>query len=113
MDKLAEEILELIQGLVVYYLGIHVIYSALIFLLGNIMVDYYELGIFRSPTNIFQKIVNFFTNFFLGSGPFIYRKLERYPWLLRKLYMLVATIFMFLLTIPIYYSIKYLLHLIF
>jgi hypothetical protein len=103
---MAPETLETIHGLLMYFLGIQVIYSFLILVFGNLIYDVYDVGIYHNPSNIFQKTFNFVVNFFFGLGPYIYRRLLKYPWILRKIYMLIATAIMLVISIILYYILK-------
>ena len=49
------ESMELIEGLLSYYLGIQVIFSILVFLLGRVVLDVYETGVYENPKTIFQR----------------------------------------------------------
>lgn len=86
-------------------LTVQVLYSLTIVLLGNIITDYYDLATYKNPKTLYQKTITFIINIFFGLGPFVYGKLLKYSWLLRKLYMLVATFLMAIISIPLYYFI--------
>jgi hypothetical protein len=79
-------------------------YALTILLLGNVMVEYYEWGTYEKPETLYQKSVNTFFVTFMGIGPFIYKKLLRNNWFVRKLLMVV---FLFLYMITSIYVYKF------
>jgi hypothetical protein len=107
------ETMELIEGLIIYYLGIQVIFSILVFLLGRIMLDVYETGVYENPKTVFQRTLTFVTNAFLGIGPYLNKKFSKYSFLKRKFFMLIAIIVQFFASVIVYYVIKNLLRAIF
>lgn len=60
-------------------------YASAIFVLGKMMIEYYEWGYFKKPENWFQRSTNIFLDVTAGSGYYIYRALLRFPWILRKI----------------------------
>ncbi len=74
------------------------------------MVDHIELGVFKNTNNPILKFFTFVTLFLLGLGPFIYKKLNRFSWVLQKILMLIASVVMGILFMLIYYIIKATLH---
>ncbi len=84
-----------------------------ILLLGRIMMNYYERGTYRAPSNSFQKTVNFTTALFMGSGYYIYKKLYKYNCFFRKLYFLLFLVGGGILSIVTYYILSFILHSIF
>ena len=107
------ETMELIEGLLSYYLGIQVIFSILVFLLGRIMLDIYETGVYENPKTIFQRTLTFVTNAFLGIGPYLNKKFLKYSFLKRKFFMLISIVVQFFASVIVYYVIKNLLRAIF
>ncbi|MEH7235834.1 hypothetical protein [Bacillus sp. JJ1562] len=107
------EIIETITTILALWFSLQVGLSLLTILLGNVMVDYVELGIFRNTNNPLLKFFTFVTLFIFGLGPFIYTKLSKYSWIARKLLMLVITLGMGILFMIIYYIIKASLHALF
>ncbi|WP_222599430.1 hypothetical protein [Aquibacillus kalidii] len=105
--------MEIVQGLVAYVLGIPIVMSMLIFLLGNLMVDHFKLGIFDKPYNPLTRVITYISLCFFGWGLYLDKKLSKYNWFLKKLLMLVANFIAFWVCIIIYYIIKYFLHVIF
>nr|WP_309098619.1 hypothetical protein [Fredinandcohnia onubensis] len=88
------------------WLALQFTISLVTVLLGNVMVEYVELGIFRNTNNPFLKFFTFITLFVFGLGPFIFEKLSKFSWLVRRLLMLVITLVMGILFMIIYYIIK-------
>lgn len=77
-------------------------FSFTVLVLGNVMMDFYEWGTYEQPVTTYQKTVNFIMAFLIGAGPFIYKKLLRYPWWKRKLYMTGSVIAMLIGSILFY-----------
>ncbi|MCM3567289.1 hypothetical protein [Neobacillus mesonae] len=107
------ETLEIIRGLIVYYLCIQVIYSVLIMIFGQMILNIYEAGYYENPRNLFEKVLTFIVNFFFGAGAFIAKKVKKYSWAKRKLLMLMANIILFIASVIIYYILKFILEAIF
>lgn len=103
------ETMERIEELLIYFLGVQVIFSILVFLLGRIMLDVYEAGVYENPKNMFQRTFTFVINFFFGIGPYLNKKFLKYPFLKRKFFMLIAIVVQLLASIIVYYIIKNLL----
>ncbi|CAN7185574.1 hypothetical protein [Rossellomorea sp. LjRoot5] len=77
-------------------------YGCTILILEKTMLGYYEVAIFDPPTTLFQKITNAFQKGMLGSGPYIYTKIEKYNWFLRKILFLVALLVQGILSVTLY-----------
>jgi hypothetical protein len=107
------EILERIEELLIYFLGIQVIFSILVFLLGRIMLDVFETGVYENPKTVFQRTLTFVTNTFLGIGPYLNKKFLKYSFLKRKFFMLISIVVQFFASVIVYYVIKNLLRAIF
>lgn len=109
----ATEIFDTITLVIAAWLSLQVGISFLTILLGNVMVEYVETGIFRNTKNPFLKLFTFVTLFVFGLGPFIYTKLSKFSWIVRKLLMLVITLGLGIVFMIIYYIIKLSLHALF
>ncbi|WP_449537769.1 hypothetical protein [Ferdinandcohnia sp. Marseille-Q9671] len=109
----AAEIIDTITLVIGAWLSLQVGLSALTVLLGNTLVEHVETGVFRNTSNLFLKLFTFIVLFLLGLGPFIYSKLGRFSWLVRRLLMLGITIVMGIVFMIIYYIIKVMLHAVF
>ncbi|WP_242556306.1 hypothetical protein [Bacillus sp. HU-1818] len=109
----AEIFVKYAEYLMLGIFSIQFAYGLSILLLGNIMMNYYEWGTFRDPSKLFQKVVNFGTGLFMGSGYFVYKRLYKYNWFLRKLYFLIFLVGGGILSIIIYYILSFILHTIF
>lgn len=107
------ETMELIEGLLSYYLGIQVIFSILVFLLGRTMLDIYETGVYENPKTTFRRTLTFVTNAFIGIGPYLNKKFLKYSFLKRKFFMLISIVIQFFASVIVYYVIKNLLRAIF
>lgn len=107
------ETMELIQGLLSYYLSVQVIFSILVFLLGSIVLDVYESGVYENPKTIIQKTFTYLINAFFGIGPYLNKKFIKYSFLKRKFFMLIAIVVQFFASVIVYYVIKNLLRAIF
>ncbi|MFP7299908.1 hypothetical protein [Neobacillus niacini] len=107
------ETLELIEELLIYYLGVQVIFSILVFLLGSIMLDIYEAGVYEQPKNVFQKTFTFVINALFGIGPYLNKKFIKYPFFKRKFFMLISIVIQLFASVIVYYIVKALLRAIF
>jgi hypothetical protein len=107
------ETLERIEELLIYFLGVQVIFSILVFLLGRIMLDVYETGVYENPKTVFQRALTFVTNAFLGIGPYLNKKFSKYSFFKRKFFMLIAIVVHFFSSVIVYYIVKNLLRAIF
>jgi hypothetical protein len=107
------ETLERLEELLIYFLGVQVIFSILVFLLGRIMLDVFETGVYENPKTVFQRTLTFVTNAFLGIGPYLNKKFLKYSFIKRKFFMLISIVIQFFASIIVYYVIKYLLRAIF
>jgi hypothetical protein len=103
------ETMELIQGLLSYYLSVQVIFSILVFLLGRIVLDVYEAGVYENPKTVFQKTFTYVINAFFGIGPYLNKKFLKYSFLKRKFYMLISIVGQFFASVIVYYVLKSLL----
>jgi hypothetical protein len=106
------ETMELIEFFLSYYLSVQVMFSILVFLLGRIVLDVFETGVYENPKNVFQRTLTFVTNTFLGAGPYLNKKFLKYSFLKRKFFMLIAIVVQFFASVMVYYVIKNLLRLI-
>ncbi|ASB91080.1 hypothetical protein CHH92_16605 [Bacillus sonorensis] len=94
-------------------LGAQFGYGLLLLILGNLMINNYERGTFEIPSNLFKKIVNFYTGLFFGASYFVYKRLYKYNWFLRKLYFSLYLLGSGILSIIIFYILSFILHFIF
>ena len=94
--------LELFGNILAYLLSIQLAYGFSIFLLENTMSNFYALGIYEPPNNLFQKITNLFMLITIGSGYHIYLRLRNYSWLVRKLLFLFALLLQAIASVIIY-----------
>jgi hypothetical protein len=100
----AEEIITYIGYIIAAWAGIQGAYALTILLLGSVMIEYYDWGIYEKPETLYQKSINFFFASLLGIGPFIYKRISRYNWFARKFLMIV---FLFLYMIASIYVYKF------
>ncbi|MFJ7678986.1 hypothetical protein ACQKL6_05680 [Peribacillus sp. NPDC097197] len=95
-------IIEGIRVLLTGFLLTQLSYGFTIFLLESTMTSFYALAIYENPSNRYQKFVNFFMFFLVGSGYHIYLKLRKYNWFLRKLLFLIALLLQGIASVIIY-----------
>jgi hypothetical protein len=77
-------------------------FGFLILLLGNTMVDFYRVSIYENPENPIQKMSNFFQKITIGLGYFIYSKLSKFHWILKKGLLLGCLVIQATLSIILY-----------
>jgi len=85
-----DDIGELILLAVAAVLATQFAYGCTFLLLERTMLDFYDLSIYRPATTVFQKIQNIFQKGLLGSGYYIYTKIGKYNWFVRKILFLLA-----------------------
>ena len=107
------ETLEIVENLLVYFLGIQIIFSILVVLLDRVVLDIYETGVYEKPKNAFQRILTFCMYAVLGVGPYLNKKFMKYSWIKRKLLMIVSIFILFWVAVIFYYVVKNLLRAIF
>jgi hypothetical protein len=104
---------EFIKLSIIVVLSTQFAYGCTILLLERTMLDYYDLAVYRPATTIFQKITNTFQKGMFGSGYYIYTKIGKYNWFVRKILYLLSLIVQGVLSIIIYYILAWLVDLIF
>src|SRR5690606_12362531 len=102
----ANEVIESVTLFFGAWLSLQVGISVLTIFLGNVMVEHVETGVFRDTKNPFLKFFTFIVLLLFGLGPFIYTKLSKFSWIVRKLLMVVITLGLGILFLIIYYIIK-------
>lgn len=96
-------IIEWIQILLTAFLSAQFASSFLIFLLESTMISYYYiLGTYEKPSNLYEKTVNFCMYAMMGAGFYIYLRLRKYNWFVRKFFFLIALIIQGITSIIIY-----------
>jgi hypothetical protein len=98
----AEEIIVLIEETIVVWFILQSGYAMAVLLVGRVMIEYYEWGIFEKPSTLFEKTINTLLTVTAGVGPFIYKKLYRVNWLFRKILMLLFLVLFGIVGIIIY-----------
>ncbi len=101
-----EDTIEVIEIGVGMILSTQFAYGCTIVLLEKTMLGFYELSIYTPPTTIFQKITNTFQKGLLGSGYFIYTKIGKFNWFVRKILFLIALAVQGILSMTLYYIIS-------
>lgn len=81
-------------------------YSAAILVLERNMINAYQPSIINKPTNTFQKAWNIISIVSTGAGYYLYKRVAKFNWLLRKILFLIELIIQGLLSIMIYQVIK-------
>ncbi|MDV2685752.1 hypothetical protein RYX56_15405 [Alkalihalophilus lindianensis] len=71
---LTEDTITLIENIMMIFILSQVAYATLVFILGFIMVDYYEWGVFRPAETWFQKLTNGIMKSLFGLGPYFYQR---------------------------------------
>lgn len=88
----AEEVIFIIEKAIAMWFIAQSGYGAAVLLLGRVMIEYYEWGIFENPSTPYEKTINTLLTVTVGVGPFIYKKLYRVNWFFRKILMLLFLI---------------------
>ncbi|MGM0842279.1 MAG: hypothetical protein ACQEWE_16200 [Bacillota bacterium] len=113
MYLLLYNIAEIIKLIIIVILSTQFAYGCTIFILEKTMLGYYKVAIFDPPTTLFQKITNAFQKGMFGSGYYVYTKIGKYNWFVRKILYLIALLVQGVLSIIIYYILAWLIDLIF
>ena len=110
---MAYSIIEAIRDVLTGFLTIQLSYGFCIFLLEGTMTSFYALAIYEKPSSPYQKFVNLFMFLLVGSGYYLYLRLSKYSWFVRKILFLIALIIQLLASLMIYYAIYGMLKVIF
>lgn len=81
-------------------------YGLTILFLGRIMINYFESAIEEDPDNIFNKMINILMYAMFGSGYVLYKKFQKFSWIIQKSLFLIALFIQGLVSIFIYVIIK-------
>ncbi|CAN7538597.1 hypothetical protein [Rossellomorea sp. LjRoot5] len=95
-------ITDIIKLFIIVVLSTQFAYGCTILLLERTMLDYYDLAVYRPATTIFQKITNAFQKGMFGSGYYIYTKIGKYNWFVRKILFILALFVQGVLSIIVY-----------
>jgi hypothetical protein len=110
---MSAETVELIQGLIIYVLGLQLVFALLVVFTGSIVLDIFETGNYPNPQNAFEKIVKVVVNSLFGLGPYLYKKFSNFSWITRRLFMLIVIAILSFVWVILYYVIQNILELIF
>jgi hypothetical protein len=88
----AEEVILFIEKASVMWFIAQSGYGIAVAILGRVMIEYYEWGIFEQPSTPYEKTINTLLTVTVGVGPFIYKKLYKVNWFFRKILMLLFLI---------------------
>ncbi|WP_079478811.1 hypothetical protein [Halobacillus salinus] len=99
-------IVEAIRYVVLAAIGIQVATSLVTVLLGWVIIEYNEWGIYPEPSNFLEKGQNLFMYGFAGFAIYSYRKAEREfsNWFVRKAAHLLALIALSIVGVIVYYA---------
>ena len=85
----AEEIILFIEKTIVVWFLFQTGYAMAVFLVGRVMIEYYEWGRFEDPATPYEKTINTLLSVTAGVGPFVYKKLYKFNWFFRKILMVI------------------------
>ncbi|WP_079506534.1 hypothetical protein [Mesobacillus jeotgali] len=97
-----EEVIYFIEMTIVIWFLFQSGYAMAVLLVGRVMIEYYEWGIFENPSTLYEKTINTLLTVTAGVGPFIYKKLYKVNWFFRKILMLLFLILFGIAGIVIY-----------
>ncbi|MFC0272701.1 hypothetical protein ACFFIX_14795 [Metabacillus herbersteinensis] len=95
---------ELVRIAALGILGSQGAYFVTIFLLGRLMIDWYEWGYFFNTNNWFLKIANGFTATFFGIAYWAGKRVDHHNWFLKRIY-LMGYLFVYIIIAMIAYDI--------
>jgi hypothetical protein len=81
---MSEQTLENIEFILLSPVLAQIAFAFLVLILGFVIVDYYEGGVFRPAETWFQKLTNVFMKGFFGIGPYFYKRYKKHNWLTAK-----------------------------
>ncbi len=93
---------EFLKILIIAILAAQFSYGCAILLFEKTMLDFYEISIFEPPKNIIQKITNAFQRVTISSGYYVYTKIGKYNWFVRKILYLFILIVQGILSIILF-----------
>ncbi|MBT2694795.1 hypothetical protein [Bacillus sp. ISL-55] len=109
----AEEVIFFIEKTIAMWFVFQSGYGMAVLLVGRVMIEYYEWGIFEQPSTLYEKTINTLLTVTAGIGPFVYKKLYKVNWLIRKILMLLFLILFGLAGVIIFNIVSILLRAIF
>ncbi|MCA0970760.1 hypothetical protein LCM20_09180 [Halobacillus litoralis] len=65
-------------------LATQLVFGSIILLIGSHMMNFYEKITFHKPDGIGKKLYNIIIAILFGAGYFLYDKLYKFHWILRK-----------------------------
>lgn len=90
-------------GILSCFFSVQFASSLSLFLLERAMISYYYIfGTYEKPSNLCEKTVNFCMYAMMGAGFYIYLRLRKYNWFVRKFFFLIALIIQGIASIIIY-----------
>lgn len=99
------DIIQLIKFIVMILLSTQFAHGLTVVIMEKTMLNYYLISIFDPPENSFQKFTNFIQNMLVGSSYFIYTKISKYNWFVRKILFIIILFVQGILSIVLYYII--------
>lgn len=96
------EFIEITSILLLYILGIQVMYGVTIILLERTMVNFYLSTLVENPSHIIHKAMNLSMILTIGSGYYWYSKFAKHNWFLRKILLLFALVIQIIASTIVY-----------
>ncbi|WHY91768.1 hypothetical protein QNK12_29945 [Neobacillus cucumis] len=107
------ETVRVILDLVAYYFCVQMSFSALVLVMGRVILNPYEAWVYENPQNLFQRVITFCMVAVLGVGPYLNKKFMKFSWIVRKILLLISISILCVVCVIIYYVIKNILEMIF
>lgn len=101
------DFISLIKFIILIVLCTQFAYGLTIVFFEKTMLGYYDITIFRPAATSFQKITNGFQKLFFGIGYYVYTKIGKYNWFVRKILYIVILLVQGILSIILYYLIAW------
>lgn len=105
--------LRVILDILAYYCCVQIAYCFLVLVMGKAILNKYERGVYENPRSLDQRLVNFCIGAVIGIGPFLNKRFMKYPWIVRKILMLLSIIILMFAAVVFYYIVKNSLEMIF
>ncbi|WP_257350764.1 hypothetical protein [Pseudalkalibacillus decolorationis] len=94
--------IEVIRISLAAFLGTQFATALPLLVLGRVQYEYYTWGIYEKPCTKPQKIQNIIMFSMVGSGCYIYKRLLKYNWFVRKFLYLILVLLQGILSIIIF-----------
>ncbi|KML32503.1 hypothetical protein VL12_14600 [Rossellomorea marisflavi] len=101
------EVVEIIKFFMIIIFGTQFAHGLTVLILEKTMLNYFVFSIFFPPETFFQKLTNIMQYTLVGSSYFIYTKIGKYNWFVRKILFAVILFLQGVCSIIVYHLIAW------